>query len=145
MGKFYWAIYNACDYRTIYFLMNPKNNQVYVGQTKRNLKSRVREHIQGYSDTTRSFIEIMKDNNIVPVVVDVETSMLTEQDAYVLELIWIKILRENNFDVINCKADIRNSENLFERYIPKYEKRKGVNIYELCNNQKREIQGFTTK
>lgn len=139
MGKFFWANNNACDYRTIYFLMNPENNQVYVGQTMRKLKARFREHMKGYSDTTRSFIENMEDKNIAPVFVEVETSMATEQDAYALELIWIRILLENSFDVINGEGDIKNSKRIFEFHIPKYEQRKGVDIHELCNNQKCQI------
>lgn len=128
MSDYLWKKYNEYDSRTIYFLMNTKDKLVYVGQTKRP-KQRYSEHLLGYSDKTKYFMANMK-------YFEIETLHITEQNAYALELVWIRILRENGFKSINGIADLRNSKRIFENHLPKYEARKDADIYELCNHQK---------
>jgi len=108
--------------------MNWKDKLVYVGQTKRP-KQRLNEHINGYCEITKPYIEKME-------FIEVETLFECEQYCYALELIWIRILRENHFKVINRLSDLRNSTRIFERYMPNYELRKDTNIYGLCDNKK---------
>lgn len=127
-----WDKRLECHYRTIYFLVDDEMNHVYVGQTKRGLKTRFREHSHGDCEHTKDLIK--------PSIIGIETRLITEFEAYALELIWIRILLENGFNVINGEADIRNSKKIFDYHLPKYEERKDVDIYELCNNTEFKIQ-----
>lgn len=85
----------------IYTLSNPVTNEIkYVGQTKKSLAERLRNHLKSKEKVYRVYwINSLKMNGVVPKIELIEE--VDEKDASATEIFWISIFKSWGFKLCN--------------------------------------------
>ena len=138
--------YTDIDDRVIYILLSPETNDFFLSHcNKKIIKNLYRQHLCGYYYKTKKFSEGLKTKGLRPCLFILEEIRCTKVEAFNYVIVWTKIFLDAGFMNLTQGNVMEYKDNLLEKNIPLYEKRKNFEIekFILCKNCR--VQNYNRK
>lgn len=129
--------YKNITERTIYVIKSPLTEECFVGHCRKDLLISVYQHHKyGERNATRTLCEGLNEQELRPCLYIIETVQCTKTEAYKHVVVWVKIISDSGYIVVNQGDTKSYSEDLLEENERRYNERKHTSIANLfrCNN-----------